>query len=113
MMILRLFSIKIPKFVFVISSFQFSRSSTKRKKNVVRSSIILTALVLLIVSRDLVLLRYLFFRLLTHTLTEGRQFILSKRWSFKSLARIAQYILILLNPKTCYLKFIEYLKCNF
>ena len=54
-------SIYIPKFVFVIPSFRFSRSST-----------ILTALVLLIVSRNLVLLRCLFFRLLTHSLTEGR-----------------------------------------
>ena len=65
-------SIYIPKFVFVISSFQFSRSSTKRKNcywAMVRN---LTALVSLIVSRDLVLLRYLFFCLLTHSLTERR-----------------------------------------
>ena len=32
---------------------------------------VLTALILLILSRDLVILRYLFFRLLIYSLTEG------------------------------------------
>ena len=79
----------IPKFVFVISSFQVFRSSTKRKNCCCAIVDYLTALVLLIVSRDLAFLRCLFFRLLIQSLTEGRQFILSKRWSFKRLAKIA------------------------
>ena len=61
------------KICFRNITFQFSRSLTKRKKIViVRSSTILTAFALLIVSRDLVFLRRLFFRLLTHSQTEGR-----------------------------------------
>ena len=54
-----------------VSSFQFSRSSTKRK-NCCCAIIDYFDSFSFIVSRDLVLLRYLVFRLLTHSLTEGR-----------------------------------------
>ena len=50
------------KICFRNITFQFSRSSTKHKNCCYRSSTILTAFVLLIVSRDLVFLRYLFFQ---------------------------------------------------
>ena len=51
----------IPKFVFVLSHFNFLGLQRSVKIVVVRSSTILTAFVLLIVSRDLVFLQYLFF----------------------------------------------------
>ena len=56
-----LFSFYIPKFVFVNHHFNFLGLQRSVKIVVVQSSTILTAFVLLIVSRDLVLLRYVFF----------------------------------------------------
>ena len=70
LMVKNLFAFYIPKSIFVISSLQLSRSSTKRK--FLCCATFLTALILLIVSRDLVLLRCLFLRPSTHSLTEDR-----------------------------------------
>ena len=53
-------------------SIQFSRSSTKHKFLCCAIVDYFDALILLIVSRDLVLLRCLFLRPLTHSLIEGR-----------------------------------------
>ena len=54
-------SFYVPKFVFVISHFNFLGLQRSVKIVVVRSSTILIAFVLLIVSSDLVFLRYLSF----------------------------------------------------
>ena len=51
---------------------------------------VLPMICLLNVSLDLVLSHYLFLRHLTHSLTEGRQLILSKRKRFKSFARLTK-----------------------
>ena len=57
----RLFFIFIPNFHFVILALQFSRPSTKRKFVCSAIVAILTVFILLIVSRDLVRLRYFIF----------------------------------------------------